>query len=319
MKTYHLGTEQVRAYLRDFVERLRGFQPRPTIWCPITQSGDDLLSAICELISEECPEMIEGVRLLPIEVDGDAGKSIRFLGEDPKDVIPGQSVLLLDGAAHSGKMMSRCADEVLLRGPSELSSYVLVLKRGSSFIPTLWGMMIDETDRAYFLLNKIPNNRLHAEASYPQPLVQLRKLNENHVARPALVSGVKSIDRMTWSDRRFQMKTSNTCTYVLEKAQAIVGFLTIHFSGLDELVIDEIVIDPEHQRKGYGGVLLRFADTLARQADCRVVKLNAIERGTEFYKGFKYRLVPDREPISLDDEVYRPMERAVLYHQSPLR
>lgn len=318
MNTYFLGTEEVHAYLRDFVRRLRKFEPIPTVWCPVTKSGDDLLNEIVKVVREEYPEILDVVRILPIEVH-DEGKTVAFIGEKPEEAISGQPVLLVDGAIHSGNMMSRCANEILKYQPLALSSYALVIKRGGAFIPTLWAVMIDETDRAYFLLDEIPNNRLDAQASRPQPQVHLRKLCDEHLQRPPIVSGVKSIDRMTWSDRHFQMQTSNICTYVLGRTETIVGFLTMHFSEPSDLVIDEIVVDPQSRRQGYGPILLRFADTLARHADCRRVRLNAIKERVGFYEAFKYRAIPGACSLRLDDEEYQPMERTVLYHQSPIR
>jgi N-acetylglutamate synthase-like GNAT family acetyltransferase len=181
--------------------------------------------------------------------------------------------------------------------------------------------MINETDRAYFFLKEIPNNRLDAGPSRPQPPVQLRRLSKGHLSKQPVISKVKSIDRLTWSDRLFQMQSTNetVCTYALEKAGNIVGFLTVHQDGQDALSIDEIVVDITQREHGYGGVLLRFADTLARHSDCRAVRLNAIKDKISFYKGFDYQEIPGKDALLLDDEEYQPMERRVLYHQPPAR
>src|SRR6266568_1241594 len=101
MKTYHLGREETHGYLRDFVSRLREFQPMPTVWCPVTESGDDLLRALLEVVQADFQDMIETVRLLPVEVT-DGGNAVHFAGERPEDALPGQSVLMFDGAVHSG-------------------------------------------------------------------------------------------------------------------------------------------------------------------------------------------------------------------------
>lgn len=319
MKTYYLGREEVHGYLRDFVSRLREFQPMPTVWCPVTESGDDLLQALLEVVQVECPELLETVRLLPIEVN-DGGNAVHFVGESPEDVLPGQSVLLFDGAVHSGRMMGRCTAEVLRHGPAELCSYSLVIKRCSSFIPTLWGVMIEESDRAYFLLDEIPNNRMDA-GSRPQPLVHLQKLSTEQLERPPILSGVPSIDRMTWGDRHFQMQTSTSgsCTYLLERGRGMVGFLTLHFSDASSLSIDEVVVGEALRDHGYGGVLLRFAETMARHSECWSIRLNALRQRIPVYDGFGYRPIPGKEMLRLGAEEYQPMEKAVLYHQSPVR
>ncbi len=221
-------------------------------------------------------------------------------------------------------MMSSCAAEVLKHSPTELSSYALVIKRGSGFIPTLWGLMMEETDRAFFLLGKIPNHRLDAaghnrQDTKKQPLVHIERLNERSVGLPKVTCGVESMDRVTWSDRYFQMQATayHTCTYVLMRGSTALGYLTLHRVDDGALMIDEIAMDVSQKKKGYGGVLMRFADTLARQGNCRAVRLLAIKEQVEFYKGLEYRLV-EGKPFRLDAEEYWPMERTVLYHQSPI-
>lgn len=84
-------------------------------------------------------------------------------------------------------------------------------------------------------------------------------------------------------------------------------------------MLDEIVTDPELRSLGYGGILMRFADTLARQGKCRVVRLLAIKSKIEYYEKHGYSRVGGESAIRLDDEEYQPMEKAVLYHQSPIR
>lgn len=324
MTTYYLSRDETRAYLLDLLRRVDRFESRPTVWCPITRSGEALLNILVELAVEKFPHLIEGVRLISIDVDN-GRTEVSFPNENAEE-LRGQSVLLLDGAIHSGGMMSACAVEVLKYAPVELASYTLVMKRGSSFIPTLWGLMIKETDRAFFLLDEIPNHRLDAvghngPTQKKQPQVHLQRLNQQMLNAPLLTSGVASMDRMQWSDRHFQMVASGnqTCTYVLQRGSDIVGFVTLHGLPCGGLMVDEIVTDPEQRSKGYGGILMRFADTLARQGKCRVVRLLAIRNKVEYYEKHEYRRVSDAEPIRLDDEEYLPMEKSILYHQSPVR
>lgn len=157
MITYYLGLAETRAYLLDLLRRLERFESRPTIWCPITRSGEALLKMLVELAAEKFPQLIEDVRMVSINVEN-GRKKVSFPNENAEQ-LRGQNVLLLDGAIHSGGMMSACAAEVLKYEPAELASYALVMKQGSSFIPTLWGLMMEETDRAFFLLDEIPNHR----------------------------------------------------------------------------------------------------------------------------------------------------------------
>lgn len=323
MVTYFLGKEEVSAYLRDFLIRLEQLDAVPTLWCPLTRSGKALLDELLDLARDYHPNLVETVSVLPVEVR-DKTLEVRFATEDPAKEIRGRNVLILDGATHSGRMMTKCVAEVLRHGAAGVCTYSLVLKRGSTFIPTFWGLAVEDVDRAFFLLDKIPNHRLDAGGPQSQQKkkglnVHLRLLSEAHLKKLPVVSGLASIDRVTWSDRFFEMKTGGQrhCSYVLEKADEILGFLSLTHRETGCLFIDEIAVDQKHQGRNVGPVMMRFADTMARQFDCHKLQLYAIENRLDFYKGFGYKVVTG-SPLKLDDEVYWLMEKAVIYNQSLL-
>jgi N-acetylglutamate synthase-like GNAT family acetyltransferase len=124
------------------------------------------------------------------------------------------------------------------------------------------------------------------------------------------------MDRVTWGDRWFDMAESeqNRCTYLLETAAGVIAYLTVHYDGNSCLIADEVAVDVRKTKQGYGGVLLRFADTLARHHGCQKVRINAIKEQIDWYTRSGYALVPGRDPLPLDGEEYFPMERVVLYH-----
>lgn len=174
MKTYLLDDEQVRRYIVDFLSRLTSARRMPDLWCPITESGRNLAAFMAKCAAEKFPRLLSQVQLLRMDLDAPDQK-IHF-SEDPAALIPGKAVLLLDGAVHSGHTMAVCSDEILKHRPAEVASYALVIKRSSKFIPTNWGIMTDDTDRAYFLLDPLPNNRLSVGAGSSLP-VQIRRLD----------------------------------------------------------------------------------------------------------------------------------------------
>jgi len=98
-------------------------------------------------------------------------------------------------------------------------------------------------------------------------------------------------------------------------ADPAFAHLPLHTQGTRPPVIH--AIDTSQKKRGYGGVLMRFADTLARQGNCRTVILNAIDSEVGFYEKLEYKKVASAAPIPLDDETYWPMQRSVLYHQRP--
>jgi hypothetical protein len=103
------------------------------------------------------------------------------------------------------------------------------MKAGASFVPTIWGVTIDETDRAFFLLDEIPNHRLDAgNPEKKQPPVHVERLDQRHKDRPAVTSGVESMDRPKWSDRLFQMRVTPELSAGLPQA---IWFDLIHIAG----------------------------------------------------------------------------------------
>lgn len=302
MKTYFIGREEVEAYLRDLLARL---DPLPEVWCPMTESGVELTKVLSRVAPAALRPKID---LKPVTVSG------AQITIPSKEDLRSKSVLLLDSAIHSGRMMTHCVSEILKHEPASLTTYALAVKRCSTFFPTLWGVMTDEGDRPYFLLGAIPNNRLNAGARNKQPPVHIRLLAEEHADGKPIKCGLASIDRVTWSDRLFQMnEAAGTLTYVLERGPTVVGFLTLHVDA-EALTIAEVVVDPDYQDSGYGGILLRFAETMARQSDCHRIRLNAISAKVDLYK--KYGFDRSHRPARrLDAEEYHPMERLVLYHQ----
>lgn len=282
----------------------------------MTRSGTVLLREMHELLRVEFPDLARGFSV--ITADADDHGTVSFRHRDPGD-IEGKHVFLFDGAIHSGAKMGNCVRQLLRSGAAGVCTYALVLKHGSLFIPTLWGISVADTDRAFFLLDTIPNNRLdagpHQEAP---PFVHLRALGEGDLTLAPIVSGVASLDRVTWGDRYFDMQLdSERATYLLEIGTGIVGYLTVNRATRDTLQVDEIVVDQSARGGGYGGILLRFAETLARQGDARFVRLHAIEERLQFYEKHGYHPVPGAKSLRLDAEIYHLMERPVLYHLRP--
>ncbi len=323
MVTHFIGREEVSAYLRDFLVRMERLDARPTLWCPLTRSGNALLNQLLDLVEKNHPQLTDSVSVLPIEVK-DGSDKVHFFNGDPAKDLPEKNVLIFDGATHSSRLMANCVAEVLRHGAAGVCTYSLVLKRGSKFIPTLWGVMVDDVDRAFFLLEEIPNNRLDAGSLHSPKKgkslnIHIRVLCESHVKKPSVMSGVASMDRVTWGDRYFDMKAGGQrrCSYVLEKGDVILGYVTLSQAQAGCLSIDEVAVDRQHQGKNLGAVLMRFADSMARQFDCRAIRLHAIADKVDFYKAFGYKPVAE-SALMLDDEEYWLMEKAVIHNLSLL-
>lgn len=79
--------------------------------------------------------------------------------------------------------------------------------------------------------------------------------------------------------------------WVLTQDGAIVGVLVL-LDRSDHLLLENVAVDPEHQRKGYGKVLLSFAEREARERGYDQIRLytNALMTGNiALYRSLGYR------------------------------
>ncbi|KAF9763602.1 hypothetical protein IL306_003052 [Fusarium sp. DS 682] len=62
--------------------------------------------------------------------------------------------------------------------------------------------------------------------------------------------------------------------FILRTAQATVGALVLqHKDGADAAKVDNLVVDPSAQGRGYGKVLMRYAEDFARSRGCYALEL----------------------------------------------
>lgn len=317
MVTYFLGEEEVNAYLFDALNRLQRFDPFPEIWCPVTHSGTSLGKRVEKLLISHFPHLIDKISVNPIVVDNGA---VSFSQTRTDDEFKGKRAFVFDGAIHSGGSMVAACNELLKHGVTDICSYALMIKRGSAFIPTMWGVMLNDEDRGYYLLPSIPNQRLDSgpsawrEGGRRPQCVSISRLDEEHLQMSPVVCGVASLDRPTWGDRHFSIVVGENrcCTYILQLGKEIVGYVTVH-SDTNHLSVDEIAVDNKHKGKKHGSILLRFAENLARHSGYGTVRLYGIKEQIRFYEDFDYRVIPGLRPIALGEEEYWPMEHRILY------
>jgi Acetyltransferase (GNAT) family len=260
MVTYFLSDEDIRAYLRDFISRLERVEPFPVVWCPITKSGTKLLRWMLPLLRQHHPDFLHEISTVGIGVNSD--ETIKFEITSTAEISK-KPVLLFDSAIHTGGTMRKSVAKAIELGASNVITYSLVIKRGSCFIPTFWGATIDDTDRIYFLLDKIPNNRLDSGPEKKDgvtrkiPPVHIERLDKEHIdAKCYIKCGVDALDRVTFGDRHFNMLAGEhqECTYVLKSRHEIVGYLSLHFSDPTCLFVSEIGVDKSCESKGYGSI-----------------------------------------------------------------
>ncbi|MBN1344844.1 MAG: GNAT family N-acetyltransferase [Phycisphaerae bacterium] len=322
MNTHYLGGEEVRAYSRDLVRRIRDLGNKmPRVWIPIGRSGREILKKLLEVD----PELDSRIVPVPAEFDRDhdhKATTARF-EKGAKARITGKNVLVMDGAVHSGRAMLSVVRKASELGAAGVFSYTLVLKRSSVFVPSFWGVTIDDHDRAFFLLEELPNNRFTCAPSGPEykppqrtPNFHIRMLMKQDLELPKFKCGLKSLDRLTWSDYYYDMVNSDRdfWIYLLEVGTRIAGYVSFSLRDGGWLSVESVAVRRVDRGKGYASALMRWAETNARQFGCEESRLWAIEREVHKYEHLGWKKVQHEEPLCLDDGRYHRMCKRILYH-----
>jgi GNAT superfamily N-acetyltransferase len=305
LHTYFLGREEVAAYANDLCWRLAALRGSfPCTWCTLGHSGEELALVISEALPKK---LRSSIRIIRMHYDRDK-RTVSF--EDPRDeraLAKNAAALILDSSVHSRITMLASFQKLRSLEVRNICTYSLVLKRGSCFIPNFFGVVIEEPDRAYFLLDKIPNLRV-------MPFGAFRKLIHDDIKRrrQGINSGLKSLDKVTWSDLLYESKTNGNNVFVYEEDDELLGFISFRINN-SHLFIDAIAIDKSAQRRGLGGHMMRWAETSARVANCNSIGLWAKNDRVDFYKtkaGFNLT----SEELDLGSEKYTRMERPLLYN-----
>jgi GNAT superfamily N-acetyltransferase/hypoxanthine-guanine phosphoribosyltransferase len=308
MNTLYLGNEEVDAYLNDLAKRLQApGSNRPMAWFPIGRSGEVLVDRLLR----HFPELGEGILINRVNFDRKTSE-ISFTDGKPGDIASGRHALIIDSSVHSGGTMLRVLKAISVEKPASVASYTLVLKRSSMFVPSLWGVMINDHDRAYFLLEQLPNNRLHKAVHN----THIRRLTKEDINLPVVVTGLDSMDRITWADRYYDMACSEheRRTYLLEQRDEAIGYLTVSRVGTNSFRVDEVAVGQAFQDKGHAGTLLRWAETCARQMSCERAELWAIENEIKMYEHCGFEAAIGVEAMDLAGEKFFLMYKRLIHH-----
>ena len=211
-----------------------------------------------------------------------------FSDESVEAQLRNRDVILIDSSVHSGHSMQSVADAIIRRNPASISSYTLFLKRSSSFIPNHFGIIIDDVDRALFLLNKLSNNRF-----IPQHII--RKLDR----QKDFLSGCGIDSRTTNYLLEGEHNNRSYRGFIVETPQGkkpagmgcyeenLSGTYTDirgnnkEFQGENVMVVDYMwarpeCCEPQISSGDYRQGLLRWAETLARSMNKRFVVVSVL-------------------------------------------
>lgn len=217
--------------------------------------------------------------------------------------------MLIDGAIHTGASLVSGLKALAALGVYNVLTYSLVVKRGAELIPTYFGVLIDDYDRALFQLGVIPNNRL---AEKP-PFGTLRRLCKDH-AHAAFGILPAPFKDLTGGDLLYSQHAYGMRTYVYELAGRIVRFVSFS-ERHGAAFIDAWATCTDHQKMGIGAATLRWAETWARASNCHSVELWAFEPAVAIYERFNYEAVPGRVmDLGGEGGRFHMMKKQLMHH-----
>ena len=307
MHTHHLGTEDVCQYLADLVDKLNIRKDKlfPDVFCPIGTSGMSLLNEFVELVPKGYP-----FEVIPINYSREK-KIVEGLSDEKiQQLQKAKCVLILDSAIHAGTTMRKSIDAVRTVYSGKIITYSLVIKRGAVFIPNYFGMVMDPHDRAFFLLDKIPNRPIIENG-----IVRILE-KEDLVRQPSSVDcGSRDLVVPTWGDFWYDIMTKKSHVFVYENNGAIQGVLSFTIDG-ESAFLDLLASDKNAKGTGIGGGLLHWLRCFARSKRCTRIHLWAVESAADFYKKSGYK--ETGKTVILDGINHFQMEKKLIFDAWPL-
>jgi GNAT superfamily N-acetyltransferase len=217
-------------------------------------------------------------------------------------------VLLIDSAVHSGQSMSQVIESLWHSGAKNILTYSLMVKRSSKMIPTYFAILVEDTDRVYFQLEEMPNNRLCEKP----PFGRLKEVSDDDTGKEIGDVGAPFVGTTT-GDLLYGKRTQNYHPYIYEYAGRIAGFVSFGKKG-NITFIDAWGTTLEFRRKGIGGAMLRWAETWARSNRCEGIELWGFEGAIPIYQKYGYDFIRGEELNLSATHRYKLMGKRILYH-----
>ena len=313
MITYLLGDAEVDRYLNDLALRLRE-RGVPDVFVTLGQSGQNIAFDLANILNG----MIDNFDIKVLHATYErTGEVVRFFRPDKKEisledlsVLADKRILVIDSAIHSGSSMLAVCERLASSEVEDVLSYSLVLKRGSCFVPTYFGILIREEDRAYFKLSAIPNNRLIEKK---KSFGYLRPIQKEDVGRSDINTGVDAVGA-NFGGLLYDDKAHGSQTYLFIKGMQAIGAIQFKLEEKKGVFVNIVAVDKQFHGLGVGESLLRWSESLARSSGCREVTLWAINDRIGYYEkmGF-FKANDDAIPCGAG-ALFTYMKKRVLYN-----
>lgn len=205
--------------------------------------------------------------------------------------------------------MQRLIDALKEAGAKRFISYGLVLKNGSRFVPTYFGTVIDDKDRAYFELDEIPNNRLHDK----KPMIGILRSLSDQDAEITIGDVGAPFEEICVGDLLYDKETRSSQVYGYEEKGKIIAFISFRKHG-QNLFIDAVGTVVTERERGIASAMLRWAETWARSMRCTGVELWAYEGAIDVYTQYSYEFVDGQWHTLGAGHRFKLMRKKLLYN-----
>lgn len=278
----------------------------PRIWFPLGMSGWKMHVPVLRHIETISPELVSTIQVSKADYLRESD-SITFEPSIEGETFGNKPVLIIDSAIHSGRSMLLLSRNLIEAGANKIISYSLVIKNNSLFVPTYFGVVIDEKDRTYFDLDQIPNNRLHDKKAL---VGTLRVLTEDDADKVIEVGD--PFKGLCVGDLLYDKETRSSHIFGYEQDSKLIAFLSFRKAGMN-VFIDAIGVEESHRGEGIASAMLRWAETWGRSVRCTGVQLWAYEKAISMYQLFGYKPVTDEWRTLGLGHRYKLMEKPLLY------
>ena len=127
-------------------------------------------------------------------------------------------------------------------------------------------------------------------------MIEVRKLTENDL--PKVYEIEQAAHALAWTRGIFnEYLEEGFLAYVLEAEGEIVSFAFMDMVGKEANIIN-ISVSPEHQRKGYGKMLLKHLLQMAKDNECESLFLEVRESNTAaklLYENMGFRVIDTKQ------------------------
>jgi GNAT superfamily N-acetyltransferase len=326
--THFLGEQEVTSYCRDLAKRLSELGDEfPTLWIPLGESGwkmhKHILDALQALqVSGEIKgDFVSRVEISKADYDR-AGKSISFDPSLEKSDVLNKVALAIDSAVHTGSSMLALIAAMRAAGLSRILSYALVLKNSARFIPTYFSVVIPNSDRAYFDLKSIPNNRLFDLKGNPPPKILdgvLRVLDDADADK--IIEVGDPLGEVSVSNLLYEREINNAYVYGYEETVDVAGKIGTELTGYinfrklgHTLFIDAVGVKFKSREAGIATALLRWTETWGRSSKCSIVEVWAYEKLAAKLEDFGFTPVDGELRPYGPGQKFKLMRKPLLYN-----